>query len=66
MGREVDYAGRLYFSGRTNRGILRKWTNESGHYRPPAKFKSMAGLPENLFQSGQFDSLISIGVSPHQ
>jgi hypothetical protein len=28
MGREVDYAGRLYFSGRKNRGVLRNWTNE--------------------------------------
>ena len=36
-GEDVKYAGRLYFSGRTNRGILRKWTNESGHYRPCAE-----------------------------
>jgi hypothetical protein len=26
-GEDVKYAGRLYFSGRNHRGILRKWTN---------------------------------------
>ena len=60
MGKEVDYAGRLYFSERTNRGILRKWTNESGHYRPPPEFMSNARLPEKLFEAGQFNSLISV------
>jgi hypothetical protein len=60
MGREVDYAGRLYFSGRTTRGILRKWTNESGHYRPPADARSNACLPEEKFQLGQFRSLFSV------
>jgi hypothetical protein len=66
MGKEVDYAGRLYFSGRTNRGILRKWTNESGHYRPSPEFMSRAGLPKKLFQLGQYSSLISLGVSPNR
>jgi hypothetical protein len=66
MSKEVEYAGRLYFSGRTNRGILRKWTNESGHYRPSPRFMSRAGLPEELFQSGQFNSLISSSVSPNR
>lgn len=59
MGRAVNYAGRLYFSGRSNRGILRKWTNESGHYRPSPEFMQNAGLPEELFAPGQFKSLIS-------
>jgi hypothetical protein len=63
MGKDVNYAGRLYFSGRTNRGILRKWTNESGHYRPSVNFRNSAGLPEELFQSGQFKSLVNIGTS---
>jgi hypothetical protein len=63
MGREVDYAGRLYFSGRTNRGILRKWTNESGHYRPAPDFIAQACLPLELFQIGQFNNLVS--VSPN-
>jgi hypothetical protein len=54
MGREVDYAGRLYFSGRKNRGVLRKWTNESGHYRPSPDFISAAGLPVTKFRSGNF------------
>ena len=62
MGRDVDYAGRLYFSGRTNRGILRKWTNESGHYRPPTIARENAGIPESLFQSGHFKSLVSIEI----
>ncbi len=62
MGRDVDYAGRLYFSGRTSRGILRKWTNESGHYRPPANARENAGLPVSLFQAGRFKSLISLGI----
>jgi hypothetical protein len=54
LGKDVDYAGTLYFSARSNRGILRKWTNESGHYRPSSELKSRAGLPEELFQSSQF------------
>ena len=60
MGKEVDYAGQLYFSGRANRGILRKWTNESGHYRPSSEFMKNACLPEELFKPGQFISLISV------
>ncbi|MHC5916870.1 MAG: hypothetical protein ACYTXE_39185 [Nostoc sp.] len=64
MGRDVDYAGRLYFSGRAKRGILRKWTNESGHYRPKRELMSNAGLPEELFEPGQFQSLISVILPP--
>lgn len=60
LGKAVDYAGRLYFSGRTNRGILRKWTNESGHYRPSPELFKNASLPEELFEAGHFNSLISI------
>lgn len=65
MGKDVDYAGRLYFSGRATRGILRKWTNESGHYRPTPEFISNAGLPEELFEPGQFKSLISVISNPN-
>ena len=65
MGKDVNYAGRLYFSGRTNRGILRKWTNESGHYRPGAESMSNADLlPQELFEPGQFKSLISLNLIP--
>jgi hypothetical protein len=64
MGKDVDYAGRLYFSGRAKRGILRKWTNESGHYRPTPEFMSNADLPEELFEPGQFKSLISVMLNP--
>ncbi|MEI1375005.1 hypothetical protein PQG02_21500 [Nostoc sp. UHCC 0926] len=64
-GEDVKYAGRLYFSGRTNRGILRKWTNESGHYRPGAESMSNADLlPQELFEPGQFKSLISLNLIP--
>lgn len=59
MGRDVKYAGQIYFSGRTNRGILRKWTNESGHYQPSSEFMSNAGLPEEFFEPGKFKSLRS-------
>ena len=34
-GAPVDYAGEVQFSGTTNPGRLRYWTNGSGHYRPP-------------------------------
>jgi hypothetical protein len=64
MGKDVDYAGRLYFSGRANRGILRKWTNESGHYRPTSELMSNAGLPNELFEPGQFKSLIRVMLPP--
>lgn len=63
MGKKVDYAGRLYFSGRTNRGILRKWTNESGHYRPSPDAMDGAGLPEALFNPGQFKGLVNVLTS---
>ena len=60
MGNDVKYAGQIYFSGRTNRGILRKWTNESGHYRPLPEFISNADLlPQELFKPGKFKSLRS-------
>lgn len=59
MGRDVEYAGRLYFSGRYNRGVLRKWKNESGHYRPDAAFMVQANLPLELFEAGKFESLVS-------
>ncbi|MEH2178394.1 hypothetical protein [Nostoc sp.] len=60
---DVKYVGRLYFSGRTNRGILRKWTNESGHYRPDAESMSNADLlPQELFEPGQFKSLINLNL----
>ncbi|MEQ8786488.1 MAG: Ig-like domain-containing protein [Pirellulaceae bacterium] len=48
-GQAVDYAGEIRFSGRNNRGILREWTNGSGHYQPPKEYAGDAGLPLNLF-----------------
>jgi hypothetical protein len=53
-GENVDYAGTASFSGRYNRGILRSWSNESGHYKPASEFSSQAGFPEELFQQGKF------------
>ncbi len=63
QGKDVKYAGKIYFSGRYNRGTIRKWTNESGHYQPDAESMNNAvleGLPEELFESGRFASLISV------
>ncbi len=60
LGREVNYAGRISFSGRNNRGFLRKWTNESGHYRPTPEFIGNASLPIEFFEAGQFTNLISV------
>ncbi len=60
LGKEVNYAGRIYFSGRNNRGFLRKWTNESGHYRPTPEFIENASLPIEFFEAGQFTNLFSV------
>lgn len=50
-GTPVAYAGEVFFSGRKKRGILRFWTNESGHYLPAPEFARQAGLPLNLFRA---------------
>ncbi|MBD2693881.1 hypothetical protein [Anabaena catenula] len=51
MGKDVKYAGQIYFSGRNKRGILRNWNNASGHYKPQAEFMANSGLPGELFES---------------
>jgi hypothetical protein len=50
-GREVSYAGSIRFAnGNTaTRGTIRSWSNNSGHYMPPASFSGNANLPSNLF-----------------
>ena len=48
-GQPVQYAGELSFSGRGNRGVLRDWSNASGHYQPTADAAGQAGLPLGLF-----------------
>jgi hypothetical protein len=51
-GGEVKYAGSIRFvSNRSaNRGTIVSWTNDSGHYQPPADLVDNAGLPLNLFK----------------
>lgn len=51
-GGEVKYAGSIRFvSNRSaNRGTIVNWTNDSGHYQPPADLVDNAGLPLNLFK----------------
>lgn len=51
----VDYAGEVRFSGRRNRGILRLWSNASGHYQPSPEDHSKACLPTGEFE--RFDEL---------
>jgi hypothetical protein len=50
-GKEVSFAGSIRFanSNTATRGSIRSWTNNSGHYQPPASLASNAGLPINLF-----------------
>lgn len=49
-GAPVEYAGEVQFGGTGSRGILRSWTNASGHYQPGAEYAGQAGLPQTLFQ----------------
>ena len=50
-GNEVSYAGSIRFanSNTATRGSIRSWSNNSGHYQPPASLSGNAGLPINLF-----------------
>lgn len=51
-GGEVRFAGSVCFANNNsaNRGSLVSWTNDSGHYQPPASFANNAGLPMELFK----------------
>ncbi|MDO7930132.1 hemagglutinin repeat-containing protein [Pseudomonas sp. KFB-139] len=51
-GGEVKYAGSIRFGNNEgpNRGVITQWTNNSGHYQPPATLKGSAGLPQDLFK----------------
>lgn len=53
MGYPVRYAGQIRFGSRGTRsaGRLRRWNNQSGHYRPPEAFKHQAGLPLDSYTS---------------
>ncbi len=50
-GCEVSYAGSIRFANRNTatRGSIRSWSNNSGHYQPPASLSGNAGLPSSLF-----------------
>ena len=49
-GRPVEYAGEVFFSGRHERGTLRKWNNASGHYQPWPSDRHHAGLPSCKYE----------------
>jgi hypothetical protein len=51
-GGEVNYAGSIRFGNvrGENRGTITEWTNNSGHYRPPAQMRGNANLPLDLFR----------------
>ncbi len=46
-GGPVEYAGEAEF---TQRGQVRRWDNNSGHYQPDEEHAEQAGLPMNRFQ----------------
>ncbi|WP_417707492.1 hemagglutinin repeat-containing protein, partial [Pseudomonas sp.] len=50
-GGEVKYAGSIRFGNNDgpSRGTITQWTNNSGHYQPPATLSGNAGLPQGLF-----------------
>ena len=52
-GGEVNYAGSIRFGNNMgkNRGTITNWTNNSGHYQPPAVLHGNAGLPDYLFRA---------------
>lgn len=52
-GGEVNYAGSIRFGNNrgANRGTITEWTNNSGHYQPPATLIDNANLPVDLFLS---------------
>ena len=51
-GGEVNWAGSIRFGNNMgpNRGTILEWTNNSGHYQPPAYLRGNAGLPDGLFR----------------
>nr|WP_157503958.1 hypothetical protein [Luteibacter rhizovicinus] len=51
-GGEVNWAGSIRFGNNMgpNRGTILEWTNNSGHYQPPAYLSGNAGLPNDLFR----------------
>ncbi|NVK20796.1 MAG: DUF637 domain-containing protein [Methylocystaceae bacterium] len=52
-GGEVNFAGSIRFGNNQGpkRGTITSWSNDSGHYQPPANLSENAGLPTDLFES---------------
>lgn len=50
-GGEVKYAGSIRFGNNDgpSRGTITQWTNNSGHYQPPATLSGNTGLPQGSF-----------------
>jgi filamentous hemagglutinin len=50
-GGDVKYAGSIRFANNMGpkRGTIVHWSNDSGHYQPPATMASYSGLPLGLF-----------------
>lgn len=50
-GGEVSYAGSIRFGNNAgpSRGTITNWSNNSGHYTPPADLSGNAGLPAGSF-----------------
>ena len=50
-GNEVNFAGSIQFRNNTSasRGSLIRWSNNSGHYQPPAELIKNANLPIESF-----------------
>lgn len=61
-GAPVDYAGEIFFSGRSNRGTLRGSNNVSGHYEPGANYAGQAGLPLEYCNPVNFDTSAQHGI----
>lgn len=56
-GKSVEYAGTIEYI----KGVISKWTNNSGHYQPGVKWVDQAGLPRGSFEAhgeSQWDDII--------
>ena len=54
-GAPVEYAGQMRFArGKSERGTLLFWGNDSGHYKSSASLAHQTGLPMNLFAPVMF------------
>jgi len=49
-GARVEFAGEIRFGHDNSAGILKYWTNASGHFRPGVEYSHQAPLPQELFR----------------